>query len=136
VAKMKRGMPKWTKAPPALVERFDELIASFPAAHKRTMFGYPVAFVAGQMCIGLFQDRMMMRLSEADRELLIREHGAVRFEPMPGRPMREYVEVPEKILRNPESIRDWASRSVRYASSLPPKSRRGGGGPSPAKKSG
>jgi TfoX/Sxy family transcriptional regulator of competence genes len=134
MARTKQTMPKWTKAPDALVQLFDTLIADFPAVQKRTMFGYPVGFVSGQMCFGLFQDRVMMRLSETDREQITREHGAARFEPLPGRPMREYVEVPERILKSSQSMREWIARSVKYASSLPAKGGKPGAKKEPGKK--
>ena len=123
MAKSKRVMPKFTKAPPALVALFDSVISSVPSAERRTMFGYPAAFVAGLMAFGLFQDRMMMRLAEDERQALVREQGARLFEPMPGRPMREYVEVPPAILKQPKLLQEWAARSAQYTASLPPKAR-------------
>lgn len=83
-----RAMPAFTKAPAALVETFRRAIAELPDAEPRQMFGYPAAFAKTQMFASLFQDKMILRLSEADREALVRK-GARPFEPMPGRPMRE-----------------------------------------------
>ena len=59
------------------------------------MFGYPCAFVNGNMFAGLFQDRIFVRLSPDDRSGLDRTHGAIDFEPMPRRPMKAYAVVPD-----------------------------------------
>jgi hypothetical protein len=42
---------------------------------------------------------------------------------MPGRPMREYVSVPD-WQSNPARVRELAPRSLAYALSLPPKEKR------------
>ena len=83
-------MPAFTKPPTALVEVFERAVGDMPDVQPRRMFGYPAAFTNTQMFACLFQDNMIVRLSEQDRAALARE-GVRRFEPMPGRPMREYV---------------------------------------------
>src|SRR5262249_43711000 len=90
----KREMPKWTKAPESLMVTFSNAVERLPTLEARKMFGYPAAFVNGNMFAGLFQSSMIVRLSEDDR----RRSGAPAFEPMPGRPMREYVVVPKDVL--------------------------------------
>ncbi len=117
----KREMPKWTKAPEQLVALFDKMLAQIPGAEIRKMFGYPVAFVADQMFCGLFQSTMMLRLSDSDRPAFMNQYGAKLFEPMPGRPMREYVVVPDLLLESRAQLERWISKSLAYASSLPPK---------------
>lgn len=85
------------------------------------MFGYPAAFVNGNMLGGLFQDRMMLRLSPADLETFRADTGAELFEPMPGRVMREYAVVPSAILKSKAKLRPWLARALAYTESLPPK---------------
>ncbi len=120
----KRQMPKWTKAPESLVDLFGHAIEPLPDVQARKMFGYPAAFVNGNMFSSLFQSSMILRLSEQDRAECARQFGARRFEPMPGRPMREYVEVPEKILKSPTLLDTWLSKARDYAAALPPKTAR------------
>src|SRR5207248_2604784 len=90
-----RPMPTFTKAPPELVETFTAAIQRIPDVQPRKMFGYPAAFTNTLMFSCLFRDAMILRLSEGDRAAL-RAAGGTPFEPMPGRPMREYIAVPEK----------------------------------------
>jgi TfoX/Sxy family transcriptional regulator of competence genes len=123
-AKAKRAMPKWTKAPEALVATFDLALAPFPKAERRKMFGYPAAFANGNMFAGLFQDRMMMRLPEDERAKFLKLKGARLFEPMPGRPMREYVEVPEAVMNSKAKLKNWLGKSYEYAQSLPAKAKK------------
>jgi TfoX/Sxy family transcriptional regulator of competence genes len=114
------GMGAWKKAPPKLVKTFEEVMAAVPGAQPRKMFGYPAAFVNGQMFTGVFQDRLFVRLPEAGRAELVKQGGRP-FEPMPGRPMREYAEVPPAVLRSMPALAGWVRRAFAYASSLPPK---------------
>lgn len=116
----KRKMPKFTPAPEALKTRFAEIIARYPEAEPRKMFGYPCAFVNGQMFVGTFADALMMRLSETDRAKFLKLPNAKIFEPMPGRPMKEYVEVPREILDSDKELNKWLTKSLAYAATLPP----------------
>ena len=45
----------WKKSPPALIETFDAVLPGAPA-ERRLMFGYPAAFVNGNMFMSLFED--------------------------------------------------------------------------------
>lgn len=113
----KPGMPKWQRAPEALKRTFEEAVRPLPGAEVRPMFGYPAAFYNGQMFAGVHQDQIILRLAEEDRTAI----GGAAFEPMPGRPMREYVVVPEGIRETPAQLADWLERALAYVASLPPK---------------
>jgi len=110
------------KSPPELIARFDAAIARHPGVERRQMFGYPCAFLNGQMTTGLFQDGMMLRLSEADRTRAARELGATPFEPMKGRPMREYVALPKEVVADSATLDAWLDRAVDWVRTLPAKS--------------
>jgi TfoX/Sxy family transcriptional regulator of competence genes len=116
------SMAKWQKAPEEVVRLFGELTGVLPPdAERRKMFGYPCLFVNGHLCAGVHQDNIMLRLSEADREEFLALDGAARFEPMVGRPMREYVVVPQRMKQSPDEIVVWLEKSYAYTRSLPPK---------------
>jgi TfoX/Sxy family transcriptional regulator of competence genes len=117
----RRPMPIWTRPPAALVAQFARMVAPLPDVETRKMFGYPAAFINGQMFSSLFQSSMILRLDESGRAQLAREHEARAFEPMPGRPMREYMGVPAKLLRAEPELARWLRRARDYAASLPPK---------------
>lgn len=117
-----RGMTvKWRRSPEVLVRRFSELLPKDPRVSRRQMFGYPCAFVSGNLFTGLHQDAMILRLSDVDRSEFLELEGAAIFEPMPGRPMREYVVVPPRILGRTAALSAWIRRALSYAASIPPK---------------
>jgi len=117
----KRAMPSFDKASPALVALFGQIVAAMPVAEPRQMFGYPAAFAQGQMFASLFGDNFILRLPEADRAAFIERYHSRQFEPMPGRPMREYVVVPPGLLKTGPELEGWLDKAAAYAQSLPPK---------------
>jgi TfoX/Sxy family transcriptional regulator of competence genes len=119
--KAKKPMPKFAKAPEEMVRLFENALKDFPMATQRKMFGYPCAFVNGNMFTGLFQEEMFLRLSDEDRAAIRKEYGTPLFEPIPGRPMRNYVLVPHYVLKSPRLLRTWLTKGMQYAKSLPPK---------------
>jgi TfoX/Sxy family transcriptional regulator of competence genes len=71
----KPAMPKWTKAPERLVADFTKAAQAVPGAAVRKMFGYPAAFLAGNMFAGIFQDSVIVRLPQETREGLAEQGG-------------------------------------------------------------
>ena len=114
-------MKKWKPAPPAAVDAFAAATRNLPGAEPRKMFGYACVFAGGQMFAGLHEVGMVLRLSDPDRAEFQRLPGAIPFEPMPGRVMREYTVVPAALLSAPGRLRPWVERSLAYVSALPPK---------------
>jgi len=115
--------PKWRKSPPELAERFQQIANWIPNAQVRKMFGYPCAFINGQMLCGLHQESMILRLAEKDRASFIAEYHTRLFEPMTGRPMKEYVVVPPDMVDQNEILENWLLLGAKYVSSLPPKTK-------------
>ena len=116
-----KSMPKWKSAPAELIQRFDQAADNLPAVDRRKMFGYPAVFLNGNMFAGLFQDQVILRLRAEDRATLAGVPGAKPFEPMPGRPMREYMVAPASIVDSTVQFRAWLERARTFAASLPSK---------------
>ena len=114
-------MPKFAPRPDWIKEQFAELISHYPEIEPRKMFGYPAGFVNRQMTVCVFGDRLMIRLSTTDRAAFLKRPNTKLFEPMPGRPMREYVEVPPELMKKNAELRKWIKKGIDYAKSLPPK---------------
>ena len=98
---------------------FRELVPDDPRVTVRPMFGSVAAFAETQMFMGLFADELFVRLAPPEREAVIAAGGG-QLEPMPGRPMKEYVTLPD-WRDQPELVRNWSARALDYALSLPPK---------------
>ena len=110
----------WQKSPPELIALFDTVLPG-PPVERRQMFGYPSAFVNGNLFMGLFENMLALRLPPFERDALLRTPGAAPFAPMPGRPMREYVTMPQTLLIDGPALRGWVDKALEYARSLPPK---------------
>lgn len=114
------GTDPWRKPDPELVERFHEVVAGIEGMEVRKMFGFPAGFVGGNMAVGLHQESMIVRLPDDERAERLAA-GWSQFEPMPGRPMREYVALPPEVVADPEQARSWMERAAAYVRTLPPK---------------
>jgi len=110
----------WKKSPTELVAAFAACVHAHPELATRQMFGYPAAFLGGHMTTALHEDRWIVRLAESDRATL-RGLGGGDFEPMPGRPMREYVTLPASIIGDPATLEAWIDRAIANARTRPPK---------------
>jgi len=111
----------WHKPSAELAELLASAVARF-RAEPRTMFGCPCYFANGNMFAGVHQESLLLRLSEAHRAEIQAAYDEVGpFEPMPGRPMREYVAVPESAIPDEDELRRWIGRAHDFARSLPPK---------------
>ncbi len=114
-------MASFVKSSPEMLARFDELAALVDDADRRLMFGYPSLTLNGNMFMSLYEQSLILRLSDDDRREFTGEFGdAVEFSPMPGRPMKSYVVVPAEVTAG-AAVERWVLRSRAYAETLPPK---------------
>ena len=110
---------QWKKSPQGLVDLFAESLPDDPRIERRKMFGYPAIFVQGNMCAGLFGDGMFARLSPQARAAL--PGGGRPFEPMPGRPMKDYALIPDDTLADEAALASALADAVAFTATLPPK---------------
>ena len=120
---MPREMPKFTKSSPELVARFAAVMDrhAAPDVVRRQMFGYPGAWIGGNMFTGLFAEEWWVRVSESEREALLTLPGAHPLEVMPGKAMGSSVTLPDNIVADEAEIDRWLDRAMEYARALPPK---------------
>ena len=94
-------------------------------AEERTMGGSPAAVVNGNMFMRVRRTQFVLRLSEGHRTELLRLPGAEVFEAIPGRPMPEYIVLPQSVLTDERVLRHWVTRSYEYAARLAPQEKSG-----------
>ena len=119
-------MSPWDKPNEKLVKLLDETVANLEfdkPVDYRPMFGCPAYFTGGNLFAGVWQQTMMLRLSEDDRAE-VAAAGGVPFEPMPGRTMKEYVALPPDMMADPDVAAMWVGKAAAYAASLPPKEKK------------
>ncbi len=111
----------WKKASEEMKALIDAAMAGVDCV-RRQMFGYPAFFIKGNMFSGLFQDSFFLRLSPEQKTSVEKRYGRLPpLEPMPGRPMKDYVVLGEKLLADTESLRDVITEAAAWARSLPAK---------------
>lgn len=110
----------WEKSSDDLTERFDAGIAGIEGIERRQMFGYPAAFVGGNLTTSLHRESWIVRLPASELQERL-DAGWAIFEPMPGRPMSGYVKLPDAIASDPDQARAWVERAAAYVRTLPPK---------------
>ena len=112
---------KWVKAPDALKAHIDSLMRDVDC-ERRPMFGYPAYFINKNMFAGLFGDKVFLRLSPGQVTELTRSFpGLSHLEPMPGRPMKDYYELPEKLHKDPKRVSKAIQEAAEYCRTLPAK---------------
>ncbi len=111
-------MPKFEKASPWIKELFASLVEDLEC-EPRSMFGYPCAFLNGQMFTGVFGNSIIVRLDEKQRAALLKVDGTQEFSPMPGRTMKEYVQFVS--LEDEELLAGWVKKAFAFAQTLPAK---------------
>jgi len=99
---------------------FDKLIESIPTIERKGKTT-PYTSVNGHMFSFLSKDgKMGLRLSESERENFIEKYNSKLME-QHGRIMKEYVEVPDDLLEDTNSLLPFLKLSFDYVSSLKPK---------------
>jgi len=113
---------KWRKPQDDLVQLLHDVIPEGQApVDFKPMFGGPCYWSGGNMFAAVHQESLLVRLGEKDRAELLAQPGAHLFEPMEGRPMKEYVVFPDEMLADRDALRGWMARGLAYAASLPAK---------------
>jgi TfoX/Sxy family transcriptional regulator of competence genes len=111
-------IPKPDKVP---VDLFRSLVPDHPDVTVRPMFGNISAFVNGNMFFGVFGNDLFVRLSAEDQAELLKKKGASNLEPMKGRPMKDYIIMPQAWKNETQTMRGWIFKSLDWSAKLPPK---------------
>jgi TfoX/Sxy family transcriptional regulator of competence genes len=111
----------WKKSPPELVARFGAALPDRADVVRKPMFGYPAAFVNGNMACGLFQDSVVVRLGKEGAAAAVEGGRAQQFAPMAGRTMTGYVLVPSTEAQDLTALAGWLQQAIDFALTLPKK---------------
>jgi TfoX/Sxy family transcriptional regulator of competence genes len=103
-----------------LAERVRALVADRPGFRWRGMFGGMGFLLHGNMCVGVWKDELIVRLSAEEADAALEQDG-VRVFDITGRAMTGWVLVAGSVLASDEELEAWIDRAVAYVSLLPPK---------------
>jgi TfoX/Sxy family transcriptional regulator of competence genes len=117
-------MPKHN-IPADKIALYEKLIATNPKI-KRKGAANPYTSLNGHMFTYLGPSgSLAIRLAQDEREKFLKKYKTTLFEAN-GRVMKEYVAVPDRLLRNTNELRLYLDLSYEYISSLRPKPTRTG----------
>jgi len=116
-----RPTTKIERADPALEVRVAAVMATLPV-YRRPMFGVVAWFVEenAQLLGNAWGESLTIRVGAEDAAALVASGKATHFDPMGGRPMREYVLVPAASMK-PVELKRWIARGLAFTSTLPHK---------------
>ena len=105
---------------PEAIALYDKLIATHPAIERKGAAN-PYTSLNGNMFTMLSPSgAMALRLPEQEREKFLKKHKTRLFEAY-GAVMKEYVAVPDALLRNTTVLQKYLGLSYEYAKTLKPK---------------
>lgn len=118
-------MADWATKDEALIERVDGLLAAAPVRRKN-MFGSSAWFLESNdmMFAGAWGDSIMVRLGAERTSNLIDAGQADWFDPMGGKPMREYVLLNSDHIAEDAVLIRWLEEASNFAGALPPKKKK------------
>ncbi|MEX2546667.1 MAG: TfoX/Sxy family protein, partial [Chloroflexota bacterium] len=100
-----RPSPKATDEAKA---HFRTLVPDDERVSVKPMFGAMAAFANGYMFMGLFASELFVRLDDTDTATVTAAGGGP-LEPMPGKPMRGYVTIPNWST-DESAVREWGTK--------------------------
>lgn len=103
-----------------LAERIRDMIGDESGIAERKMFGGLCFMCDGNMCFGIVDSSLMVRVGPvAYGDAMAMPHA--REMDFTGRPMKGVVYVDEAGLSEDEDLSTWLQRGFAFAKSLPPK---------------
>ena len=112
---------KKSAIPAERVALYEKLLARHPAIERKGADN-PYTSLKGNMFSLLLspEGRMALRLPEEDREKFLKKYKTKLFEAY-GAVMKEYVAVPDSLLKNTKELGEYFDASYAYAKTLKPK---------------
>jgi TfoX/Sxy family transcriptional regulator of competence genes len=103
----------------ANVDLYDKLIATNPKIERKGAAN-PYTSLNGNMFTLLHQSSLAIRLPEDKREEFLRKYNTTLFTAY-GTVMKEYVAVPDALLKKTKELQKYLEFSYEYAKTLKPK---------------
>jgi TfoX/Sxy family transcriptional regulator of competence genes len=104
----------------AFAERIRAALPDRDGFSERTMFGGVGFLLHGNMCVGIWKDQLVVRLSAEGADAALERDGVHVFD-VTGRAMTGWVLVDPEAMATPEALRAWIDEAVAFVSLLPAK---------------
>jgi TfoX/Sxy family transcriptional regulator of competence genes len=103
-----------------IARKIRDAIAHVPGLSEHTMFGGIAFLLQGNMCCGVIEDRLVVRVGPGAYDELLREPH-VRPMDFTGRPLAGFVYVDREGFASQDALLQWIDRSLCFARTLPPR---------------
>ena len=103
-----------------LAERLRDALLSHPELTEQKLFGCVCFFLHGHAAVGVWKDRLIVRLGPDEAEASLRESHVRAFD-ITGKPMRNWVCVELAGLETDEALWEWIERGLQFVRTLPRK---------------
>jgi len=114
------SLAKKNRIPLTKVDLYDKLIATHPEIERKGAAN-PYTSLNGHMFTILHDSRSLaIRLPEDQREEFLKKHNTTLFKAY-GAVMKEYVAVPDALLKNTKELQKYLELSYEYVKKLKPK---------------
>jgi TfoX/Sxy family transcriptional regulator of competence genes len=91
-----------------------------PGVSERNMFGGVSFMLEGNMCCGVIEDNLVVRVGPGAYEAALREPFARPMD-FTGRPLAGFVYVDRAGYEAPDALLRWIERGVEFVRTLPPR---------------
>jgi len=110
-----------SRIPAEKIAQYEKLVATIPEVERKGADN-PYTSLNGNMFSLLHSPdgRLALRLAEKDREAFLKKHQTKLFEAY-GVVMKEYVAVPDSLLKKTAELKKYFALSYEYARTLKPK---------------
>ena len=103
-----------------LAERIQALIGKHRGVTEKRMFGGLAFMLQGNMCCGVMQDRIMLRLGPEGVEAALKEPHTAPMD-FTGKPIKSMVYLWPEGYESDADLERWVDTAVGFAKTLPPK---------------
>jgi len=105
----------------SLAQRVHNLLKRQQGFSQRKMFGGLCFMLHGNMCCGITQNELMLRLGEINAQKAL-EMPYTRVMDFTGKPLKSMIFVEQPGFKEDDDLKYWVSQAVKFVKSLPPKS--------------
>lgn len=108
--------------PPDKIELYKTLVSRIPGLELNNTFGFPYTSLNGHMFSLLSTTGLVgIRLPKVEREKFLADYNTTLYQPEPGPLLKEYVTIPDDLLRDPETLKTILQMGLDYVKTLKPK---------------
>ena len=104
----------------ALADRIRKTLGKKKGLVEKKMFGGIAFLLNGNMCVGVHQNEMIVRVAAEQTDAFLSEKHTRLFD-LTGRPMKGWLLVAPKGLASEAALARWVGLACKHAESLPAK---------------